>query len=63
MVNIKEFIMTLTLMSMKKMVIQIDCLLSMLKLDIIKLLLCGKAYIIERIKYISNNFWKDVLKS
>ena len=48
---------------MKKMVTQNDCLLSMLNLDITKLLLCGKAYITERIKYISNNFWKDVLKS
>ena len=38
-------------------------LLSMLNLDIIKLLLCGKANIIERIKYIGNNYWKDVLKS
>ena len=35
----------------------------MLNLDITKLLLCGKAYITEKIKYISNNFWKDVLKS
>ena len=33
------------------------------KLDITKQLLCGKAYIRERIKCISNNFWIDVLKS
>ena len=45
------------------MVTQNDCLLSMLNLDITKLLLCGKAFITKRTKCISNNFWKDVLKS
>ena len=59
MVSIKEFIISLKL----KMIIQNDNLLSMLNLDIIKLLLCEKAYIIKRIKYIGNNFWKNVLKS
>ena len=36
-VSLKEFIMSLKLMSMKKMVIRNDCLLLMLNLDIIKL--------------------------
>ena len=48
MVSIKEFIMSLKLISMKKMVTQNDCLLSMLNLDITKLLLCGKAYTYHR---------------
>ena len=63
-VSIKEFIMSLKLMSMKKkMDIKNNNLLSMLNLDIIKILLCGKANIIERIDYLGNNYWKDVLKS
>ena len=43
-------------MSMQKMVTLNDCLLSMLNLDITKLLLRGKAYTTERIKYVRNNF-------
>ena len=54
MVSVMECIVIITYVN-AKMVTQNDCLLSMLNLDITKLLLCGKAYITERIKYVRIN--------
>ena len=47
-----------TYVNEKKMVIQNKHLILMLNLDITKQLLCGKAYIKERIRYTNNNFEK-----
>ena len=45
MVNIKDFIMSLKLMWIKKLVLQNDDLHSFLNIDVKKLILCGKEYI------------------
>ena len=63
MVSIKEFIMSLKLMWVKKIVMQKSSIHSLLDLEMKKLTLCGTEYVKGKLKFIKNLFWKDVLES
>jgi hypothetical protein len=58
MVNIKDFIMSLKLMWMKKLVLQNDNLHTFVNIDVRKLILCGKEYIQKRSSLLKTYFGK-----